>query len=198
VPEQTWYESGYRANIVAYAIAKVVSDAKAEERYVDLEAVWKAQRVPKSLEAALTIAARHAYEVLTSPPPDRKNVTEWAKQQACWERMAHREISWPAAFKAALISKGERARHESNAARAQKIDNSIGAQTLVVGAGGELWRRVSAWAANRNLLTERELGILGVCSTIPEKIPSEKQCEAALKTLKRLRTEGCQLGKGLV
>jgi hypothetical protein len=49
-----------------------------------------------------------------------------------------------------------------------------------------------------SLLTERELGILSVCGAIPQKIPSDKQCEAALRTLKRLRAEGCQLGKELV
>jgi hypothetical protein len=198
VPEQSWYESGYRANIVAYAIAKMVNDAKEVDRYVDLGAVWKAQRLPRPLEQALGIAARQAYEVLTSPPPDRKNVTEWAKQQACWERMAQRDISWPASFKATLISKGERSQLETNAAKTQKVDNSIGAQTVVVRAGGELWRSVSAWAANRNLLTEKERSILGVCASIPEKIPTDKQCEAALKTLSRLRAEGCQLGKELV
>lgn len=198
VPEQTWYESGYRANIVAYAIAKAVNDAKAQDRYVDLGAVWRAQRMPAPLEQALSLAARQAYEVLTSPPPDRKNVTEWAKQQACWERMAQSRISWPTAFEATLISKGERSQRETNAAKKQKVDNSIGAQTAVVGAGGELWRRVSAWAVNRSLLTEREQGILAVCGSIPEKIPTDKQSEAALKTLKRLRAQGCQLGKELV
>ena len=42
VPKQEWYLGGYRANIVTYAIAKVVHDAQQMGSLIDLNAVWKA------------------------------------------------------------------------------------------------------------------------------------------------------------
>ena len=85
-------------------------------------------------------------------------MTEWAKQQACWERLATLEIEWPTAFESVLISSSARSRIEAEAVKAQKTDNSIDAQTRVVSAGADLWIRVRAWGTNRNLLTEKEQG----------------------------------------
>jgi hypothetical protein len=198
VPQQPWYESGYRANIVAYAVAKVVHDAREASKYLDLGSVWKGQRLPRPLEDALVIAARSAHSVLTAPPPAQKNVTEWAKQQACWEQVARLEIKWPESFLASLVSGADQTIIEADAVRAQKADNSISAQTRVVSAGAELWRLVRAWGMSRSLLTEREQGILDVCGAVPDKIPTDKQCEVALRALKRLHEEGCRLGKELV
>ena len=72
VPQQPWYESGYRANIVAYAISKVVHDARERERFVDLGVVWRTQRLPRPLEDGLLMAARSAHGVLTSPHRPRR------------------------------------------------------------------------------------------------------------------------------
>ena len=47
---------------------------------------------------------------------------EWAKQQACWERLATLEIDWPATLESGLISSSARSRLEAEAVKAQKID----------------------------------------------------------------------------
>ena len=128
-------------------------------------------------------------------PEERDGVG--CQQQACWE-LATLEIEWPTAFESVLISSSARSRIEAEAVKAQKTDNSIDAQTRVVSAGADLWIRVRAWGTNRNLLTEKEQGILDVCSAIPQRIPTDKQCEVALKALTRLHGEGCQLGKDVI
>ena len=43
VSRQPWYQGGYRANIVAYAIAKLAYDVAGMKRSVDFEAIWKRQ-----------------------------------------------------------------------------------------------------------------------------------------------------------
>ena len=45
VPKQPWYEGGYRANIVTYAMAKVFHDANERKQVLDLDVVWKRQAV---------------------------------------------------------------------------------------------------------------------------------------------------------
>jgi hypothetical protein len=67
VPAQPWYVKGYRANIVTYAFAKVVHDAEQLKRVVDLDQVWRLQRVPVVLERALIAAAEMANEVIATP-----------------------------------------------------------------------------------------------------------------------------------
>jgi len=69
VPAQPWYTGGYRANIVTYAIAKVVHDAQKRGMGVDVDSVWRMQRVHVELERALLAAAESANDVITNPPP---------------------------------------------------------------------------------------------------------------------------------
>src|SRR3546814_17948936 len=67
VPAQTWYAGGYRANIVTYAFAKVVHDAEARKRTVDLDQVWRTQRGRVILERAWLGGAEAAKDVHTNP-----------------------------------------------------------------------------------------------------------------------------------
>ena len=89
VTAQPWYDGGYRANVVAYAIARVSLAAHEREKHVDFDRIWQTQSVSRPLMHALTLAAKAAHDVITAPPGANQNVTEWAKQQACWD-------GWPA------------------------------------------------------------------------------------------------------
>ena len=55
---QPWYEGGYRANVVAYAIAKLAYDAQERNQAVDLDSVWKKQAISPTLREALQLAPR--------------------------------------------------------------------------------------------------------------------------------------------
>ena len=79
VPKQSWYEGGYRANIVTYGVAKVFHDATQSEKHViDLDAVWRKQAAPEPLMRALLIAAEASAKVIVSPPAGVRNMSEWA------------------------------------------------------------------------------------------------------------------------
>lgn len=134
--------------------------------------------------------------MLLSPIEGMRNVTEWAKQPACWRRLAELKVEWPHEWSAELLS-GEEHRHlERTAVKEQKILNGIEAQSAVVRAGADLWKQVKRWGADRDLLTQKEMDILDVACAMPRKLPSEKQCLAILKCLRKLRSEGCTLGPG--
>ena len=89
VTEQPWYQGGYRANVVAYAIAKLGHDADRLGRSVDFDGIWKAQAISPRLKEGLTIAAKAVHDVIVEPPGGISNVTEWAKNS----RLAG--IAWP-------------------------------------------------------------------------------------------------------
>jgi hypothetical protein len=105
VTEQSWYQGGYRANVVAYALAKMGYDCEQREEFVDFDAIWRTQGVSENMGAALALVAEAVHDVLVSPSGGISNVTEWAKQQACWARVKALEIDWPEAWLNELIDK---------------------------------------------------------------------------------------------
>ncbi|MDO8615046.1 MAG: AIPR family protein [Dehalococcoidia bacterium] len=191
VTEQPWYEGGYRANIVVYAIAKVAADVHRMDMSVDFEAIWRAQTISPRLREALLVAAKLANEIIVDTP---RNVTEWAKQQACWHRIESAEVEYPKAFLSQLITLDQLAQQMTAAKKDQKVLNGIAAQTAVVGAGAEVWREVIEWGMGKGLLTPTELEILRVAAAMPAQVPSDRQSARILETLRRLREEGCQIG----
>lgn len=193
VTEQPWYQGGYRANVVAYAISKLAHDVEQLGRAVDFDTIWKAQTLSPRMRNVLTIIAKAAHDVIVEPPAGIRNVTEWAKQQACWNRVAALKIDLPSGLKDELVTGAEQREIRRSAVKDQKILNGIDAQTTVIKAGGKFWRSVRDWGASHKLLTPMEAGILDVAASIPAKIPSEKQCIRAIETLRKLQSEGCQI-----
>ena len=185
-----WYEGGYRANIVTYAIAKLVHDAEEREMVVDLDAVWRYQDVSPDLKSALLVAAAEAQDVITHPPEGVRNFSEWAKKQACWKGLEDRELIYPEEFDRVLISP-DLANERARDARAEKaVESSVEAELEVHRLGAAFWAEARNWARERGLLSPRENGILETCAAIPNKMPSDKQCAIAMSALKKLQDEG--------
>jgi len=53
------------------------------------------------------------------------NVTEWAKQQACWSRVQALTIPWPRPFLDRLLNAAEQRENERDAVRGQQMLNGI-------------------------------------------------------------------------
>lgn len=189
-----WYEGGYRANIVTYAIAKLVHDAEEREMVVDLDAVWRYQDVSPDLKAALLVAAAEAQDVITHPPEGVRNFSEWAKKQACWKGLEDRDLSYPEEFDRVLILP-DLANERAREARADKaVETSVEAELEVHRLGAAFWAEARNWARERGLLSPRENGVLETCAAIPSKMPSDKQCAVAMGALEKLRQEGYSEG----
>ena len=60
----------------------------------------------------------------------------------------------------------------------------------VVNLGGEFWAEVSRWARINRKVTPKEAGILETCTSIPLRMPSEKQSIIAISVLERLEADG--------
>ena len=193
VTEQSWYEGGYRANVVAYAIAKLAHDVAQRGESINFERVWRAQGISPVLRDVLVVSAKAAHDVIVDPPEGMRNVTEWAKQQACWHRVMSLDVAWPEALETELVSSAERGEVKRAAVKDQKMLNGIEAQTVVVQAGSALWSDVKVWGMSKGLLSPDDQGILDVAISIPAKVPSEKQSLRTIEILQRLREEGCQL-----
>lgn len=195
VSNQPWYEGGYRANIVAYAIAKMAHDVAEMSRGVDFETIWNRQTISENMEKALERTSKAAHKVLINPPSGMRNVTEWAKKQACWERVRNTRVKWSEDFIDELISEEEQQERHREGQRDQELLNGIDAQTAVVKAGGPFWHDALKWGTNRRLLSENDTGVLEVAAQMPTnrtptRLPTEKQSERIIRVFSRLQSEG--------
>jgi hypothetical protein len=190
VPKQPWYEGGYRANIVTYSLAKVFHDANGEKQVLDLDAIWRRQSVPEALQRALLLAAAEAHDVVTHPPAGVRNMSEWAKQQACWNGVKGRTLNYDEDFETCLTL-AETARTAKRDEKAKKVlTEGINAQSEVVTLGADFWKEVLTWGRERKRLTPKDQQILDVCASMPRRLPSDLQSRHALDVLGRMRDQG--------
>ena len=190
VADQPWYQGGYRANIVAYAIAKTAHDTREMGRTVDFQDIWRRQTLPPQMGTAMVIVAESVHDILVAPPAGISNVTEWAKKQACWKRVSDLVIPWPQPFLEYLISTADRRDAIRSARREQRELNSVEAQIAVVNAGPAFWDAALAWGRERGLLTPTEVGVLGVAADPRGRTPTERQASKLVDALSKLQSEG--------
>ena len=190
VPVQDWYPGGYRANIVTYSIAKVSADAEAMNALINLDTVWRAQSISDDLSRIYLKAAKAASDVLTKPILGIKNTTEWAKKQACWERLRTQQIDYEGVLQNCVVSLEDDREAVRDGKRNAAIVSGIEAQTRVVTTGKEFWLRLQSWGESTGTLSPRELNILRSCSMPGGRLPSEKQAIVALQILSTSCTRG--------
>lgn len=190
IPKQPWYEGGYRANIVTYAMAKVFHDANGEKQVLDLDVIWRRQTVSEGLKQALMLAAAEANDVITNPPAGVRNMSEWAKQQACWSGLKGRSLDYGAEFDSCLVLKENARANERDQRKKKREMDGISAQSEVVNRGADFWREILERGLDDRKFTLKDRRILQVCASIPRQLPSELQCKHALGILERMREQG--------
>lgn len=194
VSNQPWYNGGYRANVVAYAIAAISEICKQSSKSVDYNLIWNTQAVPEGLMSALIVAAKFVHDDITNPPAGISNISEWAKKEACWTRIKDRllelEAYLPPLFWAELVSTEEVKSEKKVARKVQKLDNGIEHQTRVVEVGGIGWGRVLREGNKVKLFTPDETSLLRIASLIPVRLPTERQSAELVLILEKAAREG--------
>ena len=194
VSSQSWYNGGYRANIVAYAIASISEICRRHERAVDFARIWNTQMLNPSLIDALTTSSLFVNGHITQPPQGIANITEWCKKDACWQRIqaqvSHLESALPRAFRDDLVSLAEHKEEARDAKKTQKIDDGIAMQKQVFDVPVKQWTLILEDGMKKKFLTPKEIGILRIAQQIPARIPTEKQSAVLLDVLGKAREEG--------
>ena len=177
---------------MAYAIAKFAYDMRERGNVLNFETVWKAQVVPVALRDALIVSSAAVHSVIVQPPVSGQNVTEWAKQQACWKRVMAMEVVWPAGIDEILVSKSDADSGSRTSRSDRKMISGIEAQSAALRAGTEFWSNVYEWARANHRLSPNDVRILELIST-PGKLAQEKQAIRALELLRELNAAGFTL-----
>ena len=83
VKHASWYEMGYKAQVVAYTLAYLFYRIGTEcpDCAFDFKTVWNQQNVSHATEMELGKIAEAMYYHLVSPNREVQNVTEWAKRE---------------------------------------------------------------------------------------------------------------------
>lgn len=87
VKNATWYELGYKAQVVTYALSMVlyVIQRDCSDMAFDFRGIWNRQDITRATELQIAEIAQNVYKYLTDPGREVQNVTEWAKREACWK-----------------------------------------------------------------------------------------------------------------
>lgn len=135
VGRSDWYQAdrGYKANIVPYTLAWLVNHlARERGSAIDLTRVWKLQDVPEELQDVLCDLAPSVAEIVKDPPASVKNISEYAKQQACWARVAGTSLPVSDAIDSATIDLASARDEKKSAAAVKMIDRSIELETMLL------------------------------------------------------------------
>jgi hypothetical protein len=194
VSEQSWYNGGYRANIVAYAIAALAEVCRRQGKSLDFTRIWNAQGLTPAMIEALTIAASFVNDDLTRPPAGVSNISEWAKKEACWTRIQGQldrlDATFSDSFRSELLSAEDGKSEIRDARKVQKIDDGIDLQRKVYEVPPGRWTHILQEGVKRKFLTPKEVGILKIAEQMPAKIPTEKQSAVLAGILNKAQQEG--------
>lgn len=192
VSAQSWYQGGYRANVVTYTLAKLqdMIAAQTPNQRLDLRYIWDRQEIPSPLTQQFVTIAKQVFEVLTDPSRPKENVTEWAKMEACWDQIKIIPISLSQECLERFVSDVTAKKVQKAASEQQRTDNGIAVQTAVVSIAGKKWADIRMWGEKQGLLDIKELEVLRVATLIPVRLPSEKQCQLIWGIRARLMQHG--------
>lgn len=89
VMKAEWYETGYLANIVTYAVAKLAHEIEQQfpGKALNFKKIWANQGISENLSNVLANLGYIVREVLIDPNKAQKNVSQYAKTELCWEKV---------------------------------------------------------------------------------------------------------------
>ena len=189
IMKQYWY-GGYKANIVTYTIAKLIYEIQKTDRHLDLSRIWTKQDISAALNNQMLDLAERVNDWIKDTPEGIRNISEWCKRIQCWERIKDEPYAINPDLINEMVSVERTRERKAKAVKIQKIDNGINCQTHVFNKGAEYWQRLSAWAMEKKILSDKEMSIMTIACRIPDKIPSEKQSVIIKKVEDRAIQEG--------
>lgn len=158
IAKADWYEPGYLANLTAYAIARLSFAISKDPRAAsfDLLRIWEQQAVGAATLVEAVEVARLALGVLTSPDRLVVNVTEWAKRDSAWRRLAvePHSLSDPfilESFPQRLNAYGDKALTVNS-----RFDPKISERRHVQEIGESTWKAIRTYLGVHSLLSSSE------------------------------------------
>lgn len=192
IPKQSWYEGGYRANIIYYTVALFHRLIKTQFPGSDLDLIliWNRQSLPEQVETTLLALAEQVLKKLTDPHRKVANVTQWCKRLECWNEVKTIPFKLSTALESCLITVDEEKAAQRSAKKAQKETNGINAQVEVVNYSADTWKALSKFVVMKHLVTSADVTALNIACQLPSKIPTAAQSKRLLALMEKAIEEG--------
>jgi hypothetical protein len=190
VSNASWYEGGYRAQIVAYACSRLAALAfdESDGGHLDYLRIWSAQSAGDVLERQILAIAELMADVLRKPPQAGQNVSEWAKQQGCRKRALETPVVPERGFTALLLDADDARIEKKDARMIGRIDQDINAVMRVMKMGPKFWSEVKDYAREMSILTpEDEKAFF---PALNGKIPTDRQAGRLMSVLSKCEQAG--------
>ena len=185
---------GFRAQIVAYTLAWLSHETA---QRIDLETIWKNQKLSEALCDAITAVSTHANELIVNPPPNRRNPGEWSKREECWDAFRHKAIKITANLEPELRDTGRpTSRQRDNSPGAPPNDPKVILDiSRVMEVPAETWFKISRWAKETDNLLPWQRGLAFSLGRLVgnSKAPSPKQALQGLKILDESQRRGFRI-----
>ena len=196
IPQQSWYENGYRANIIYYTIAlfRRLIARRHRNRTLDFLQIWNAQDVPEPLLRFLLQIGEQVLATITNPKRRMGNVTQWCKKPACWASVQTIDLPLPADIDNCLISVSEELGEAKEAQKIQRQAEDVKAQTAVAGYGAEVWKHLYfTLKLKKRIHNASDVQAFEAAKKLPENCPNPEQSRRLLALLQEEKDEGFRI-----
>lgn len=187
-----WYDMGYKAQVVTYALSYLFYQIGrvCPDRVLDFKSIWNQQKVSHETELLLEKIAEAMYYHLISENREVQNVTEWAKRETCWKKAKEIDIPLSDQFIKELAFAADEKDETKQAKNEQRQVNNASAMIQVAEYGIENWKAVLNWGIANRVFTPQDISFLKAAIAMESgKFPSEKQCARILQVLEKAREE---------
>jgi hypothetical protein len=194
ISKSTWYEGGYRAQIVAYACARLAKLALDQDGSggIDYLKVWAQQSAGDVLEQQIAKAAEVMARVLQNPPLAGQNISEWAKQQACRRTALDTRVPVVKRLDDWTITIEDRRAGKREQRATGLIDRGLDSINQVLSYDSKYWESLRAFCrTKRILLPDDERALVPACQ-MPSMVPTDRQAARLLQLRDRATAAGWQ------
>ncbi|MET9479964.1 AIPR family protein [Streptomyces sp. NPDC006638] len=178
------HEAGsYKSMITTYTVARL---SLATDRRIDLDRIWREQRISPALEDAIDDLCPRVMAVVTNPR-EGNHVGEWAKKPSCWDAVSRVRWTVPRNLQSEL-----REHPLDEEALAGGTEGDEGARDEVTMVPADEWYALERWAKETHNLVpaQRQLAqFVGRRLELDQEVP-EPQAVQALHA----RNEALSLG----
>lgn len=198
--KNTWYQGGYRANIVTYTISKLFHEVRKVGKELDLEAIWLKQEISNDLKLYLEKLAILIQSIILEPPIGEKNIGEWCKKEVCWKQVANLVVPPVDSINATLVDKEEFRIKEKDGKKQGIVDDGITVQSRVLElTNSGYWKALYYWHDLQNHFSIVDKSLVFKSSTLQGfmKIPLEKDWRRLLEIKAKAEDEGFRFNKEL-
>lgn len=189
--KEKWYKFGYAAEVTIYTLSLISHKFEIINKNFDLVKVWNQQNIDDKSFVVILGLAEQVYLKICDDKREISNISEWCKKEACWNTI--KEINYDIKTIIDSYSLTTNAKKDvlKEAKDGMKFESDIQRLNRIINAGSQFWKDVSFFALSKNILNEKEMGILAVaCKMDYRNIPSEKQAMVLEKIYEKCVLEG--------